>query len=257
MPLTMKMNESCHQTAYGSEKNRNFELLVQQYAVLVKRIAHHLMGRMPSSICVDDMIQSGMIGLLEAAGKYDASKGASFETYAGIRIRGAMLDEIRRGDWAPRSVHRNARKVSAAIKQIENRTGSDAKDVDIAGEMGVSMAGYHSMLQDTLGTKLFSLNELTNSDDFIPGAASPASAGPFHDTQRTSFQVHLVEAISQLPEREKLVLSLYYDEELNLREIGEIIGVSESRVSQIHSQAALRLRSRLESWHDNNNESSL
>ena len=250
--MPINMNENCGHTAYQENQNSNLDQLVQQYAVLVKRIAYHLMGRMPSSISVDDMIQSGMIGLLEAAGKYDGSKGASFETYAGIRIRGAMLDEIRRGDWAPRSVHRNARKVSAAIKQIENRTGADAKDADIAKEMGVTMAGYHAMLQDTLGTKLFSLNELTNSDDFIPGAISRSTVGPYHDTQRISFQVSLVEAIGNLPERERLVLALYYDEELNLREIGEIIGVSESRVSQIHSQAALRLRSRLEAWHDSN-----
>jgi len=248
--MSIKMSESCINNPYPDGKGRSLDQLVEQYATLVKRIAHHLMGRMPSSISVDDMIQSGMIGLLEAAGKYDGSKGASFETYAGIRIRGAMLDEIRRGDWAPRSVHRNSRRVSAAIKQIENRTGCDAVDSDIAKELEVTMVEYHSMLQDSLGTKLFSLNELTNSDDYIPGATSKSTAGPFHDIQRTSFQVSLVDAIANLPERERLVLALYYDEELNLREIGEIIGVSESRVSQIHSQAALRLRSRLEDWHD-------
>ena len=125
------------------------EQLIQRYAPLVKRIAYHLLGRLPASVQVEDLMQAGMIGLLEAAKKYDAGKGASFETYAGIRIRGAMLDEVRKGDWAPRSVHRNTRMVTDAIRAIEARTGRDAKDHEVAAELQLSLEDYYGILSDT------------------------------------------------------------------------------------------------------------
>ena len=228
----------------------SLDQLVEQFTPLVKRIAHHLTGRMPASVSPQDMVQSGMIGLIEAAKKYDGSKGASFETYAGIRIRGAMLDEIRRGDWAPRSVHRNTRRVSDAIRAIENRTGRDAKDLDVAEELGVSIDEYYKMLNDTMGAKLFSFNELVGEDEniSIKREDDDYRAGPFNGLAKEALFTQLVNEISGLPEREKMVLALYYDEELNLKEIGEVLGVSESRVSQIHSQAASRLRARMQGW---------
>jgi RNA polymerase sigma factor for flagellar operon FliA len=232
----------------GEVTDENLGLVVERYAPLVKRIAHHLLLRMPSSVQVDDLIQSGMIGLLEAARKYDVSKGASFETYAGIRIRGSMLDEVRKGDWAPRSVHRKSRKVAEAIKLIEARTGSDAKDKDIAAEMEIDLNAYYAILQDASGSRLFSFDDVMEGDDSAIEAAAGDLPGPCDGLQRDSFKSHLALAIDNLPPREKLVLALYYDEELNLKEIGEVIGVSESRVSQIHSQAAMRLRSRLSEW---------
>ncbi|HBN16377.1 RNA polymerase sigma factor FliA [Pseudohongiella sp. SYSU M77423] len=236
-------------TLYQDVQVAGADDLVIQHAPLVKRIAHHLLMRMPSSVQLDDLIQSGMIGLLEAARKYDVSKGASFETYAGIRIRGAMLDEIRRGDWAPRSVHRKNRQVAEAVKAIEARTGTDAKDHEIAAEMGVDLDTYYTILQDASGSRLFSFDDLTQGgDDSSIEVASGEVSGPSEELQEDNFREHLSEAIDGLPEREKLVLALYYDEELNLKEIGEVLGVSESRVSQIHSQAALRLRSRLQEW---------
>lgn len=222
--------------------------VVESYAPLVKRIAHHLLLRMPASVQVDDLIQSGMIGLLEAARKYDVTKGASFETYAGIRIRGSMLDEVRKGDWAPRSVHRKSRKVAEAIKAIESRTGKDAKDKDIANEMSIDLNAYYTILQDASGSRLFSFDDVMEGDDSAIELAVGELPGPCDGLQRDSFKRHLARAIDGLPEREKLVLALYYDEELNLKEIGEVIGVSESRVSQIHSQAAMRLRARLVEW---------
>jgi RNA polymerase sigma factor for flagellar operon FliA len=224
--------------------------VVAQYAPLVKRIAHHLLGRLPNSVQLDDLIQSGMIGLLEAAQKYDASKGASFETYAGIRIRGSMLDEMRRGDWAPRSVHRNSRRVAAAIRAVELRKANEASDQEIAAELGVSLEEYFAMLADAAGRKLFSFDELPVDDngDSMAFAYPESSPGPYEHVQNSVFQARLVEAIKNLPEREQLVLSLYYDDELNLKEIGEVLGVSESRVSQIHTQATLRLRARLQDW---------
>ena len=232
----------------GEASDENLTAVVVRYAPLVKRIAHHLLLRMPASVQIDDLIQSGMIGLLEAAKKYDVSKGASFETYAGIRIRGSMLDEVRKGDWAPRSVHRKSRKVAEAIKAIEARTGKDAKDPDIAKELEIDLNAYYAILQDASGSRLFSFDDIMEGDDSAIELAAGELLGPCDGLQRSAFKAHLAKAIDGLPDREKLVLALYYDEELNLKEIGEVIGVSESRVSQIHSQAAMRLRSRLSDW---------
>jgi len=176
------------------------------------------------------------------------SKGASFETYAGIRIRGSMLDEVRKGDWAPRSVHRKSRKVAEAIKTIEARTGKDAKDQQIASELEIDLNAYYAILQDASGSRLFSFDDIMEGDDSAIELAAGELPGPCDGLQRDTFKAHLAGAIDGLPDREKLVLALYYDEELNLKEIGEVIGVSESRVSQIHSQAAMRLRARLSEW---------
>lgn len=235
---------------YNPLQVQSSDALIEQYAPLVKRIAYHLLARLPATVQLDDLIQAGMIGLLEASKKYDASKGASFETYAGIRIRGAILDEVRRGDWTPRSVHRNNRRVTDAIKQVESRTGRDATDVEVAKELGVSVDEYHSLLKDTLDSRLFSFEELSTPQDEGPGEPfANDDPGPDQNIEQEAFLKALATAINNLPEREKLVLSLYYDEELNLKEIGQVLGVSESRASQIHSQAALRLRSRLSDWH--------
>ncbi|GAA0787813.1 RNA polymerase sigma factor FliA [Marinobacterium sediminicola] len=223
--------------------------LIQEYTPLVRRIAHHLMARLPSHVVLDDLIQAGMMGLLEAASRYDAGKGASFETYAGIRIRGAIIDEVRRGDWTPRSVHRNARRVSEAIAQVENRTGRDASDSEVAAELGISIAEYQSLLQDSADSRLFSFDQLTETTEDTPAEQfTSAEPEPGQMLEDSGFKQALANAIGGLPERERLVLSLYYDEELNLKEIGQVLGVSESRVSQIHSQAALRLRGRLRDW---------
>lgn len=219
--------------------------VVERYAHLVKRIAHHLMARLPDSVQLDDLLQAGMLGLLEAASKYDGSRGASFETYAGIRIRGAMLDEVRRGDWAPRSVHRNVRRMAEAVRCVEARTGREAHDKEIASAMGVTLDEYHRMLKDASTSRLFSYEALTEVDDAPEAAAGEGLAAMF---ESQAFRQQLAGAIRGLPEREQLVLSLYYDEELNLKEIGAVIGVSESRVSQIMSQATVRLRARLAEW---------
>lgn len=236
---------------YSDVQNLNFDQLVREHAGLVKRIAHHLMGRLPDSVQVDDLIQAGMIGLLEAARKYDGGKGASFETYAGIRIRGAMLDEIRRGDWAPRSVHRNSRRITDAIKQVESEKGRDAEDSEVAAFLGMSQEEYHSILQDSTGCRLYSYEEVAEKSENGMEVFQETSPNPFAGIERDAFQKHLADAIRHLPEREQLVLALYYDEELNLKEIGAVLGVSESRVSQLHSQATHRLRARLGGWLDN------
>jgi len=234
-------------TAYLQVQSLDFEGIVDSYAPLVQRIAHHLKGRLPANVQLDDLIQAGMVGLLEASRHYDASQGASFETYAGIRIRGAMLDEVRRYDWTPRSVHRKAREVSEAMYRIERRTGRDARDTEVAAELGVSMAEYHRILQDSTGCRVFSVEDLDEQGAFLE-QVSDDGQGPVERLAREGFKQALADAIAGLPERERLVISLYYEEEMNLREIGEVLGVSESRVCQINSQATLRLRARMRDW---------
>ena len=222
--------------------------LLEQYGPLVRRIAHHLMARLPSSVSVEDLIQSGMIGLLEASASYDPARGASFETFAGIRIRGAMIDEVRRGDWSPRSVHRNARRVAESIRKVELRSGGDAGDAAVARELGVGLEEYHAMLQDTLGSRLFSLDELMDEEHGERASFGSAAHDPAALATRERLAGAIGAEIARLPERERLVLSLYYDDELNLKEIGLVLEVSESRVSQILSQATKRLRARLKDW---------
>lgn len=222
--------------------------LVSRYAPLVQRIAYHLKSRLPDSVMLEDLLQSGMMGLLEAASKYNDSKGASFETYAGIRIRGAMIDEIRKGDWVPRSVHKNARLVAQAITEIEQQMGNKpASDQQIAEYLNITIEKYHSILQDAANGHILAFDDLGVSDDILSSASQDTNE-PYRGIHNERFRDSLAESIDSLPEREKLVLALYYDEELNLKEIGEVLGVSESRVSQIHSQAMVRLKSRMTDW---------
>jgi RNA polymerase sigma factor for flagellar operon FliA len=194
-----------------------------------------------------------MIGLLEAMQKYDAMQGASFETYAGIRIRGAMLDEIRKGDWTPRSVHRKSREAAEAVRIVEARTGREARDEEVAAELGIDLETYHQTLQDSVTTQVLSIDTPDHEDlseDQLSLQDAADDAEPMQDLMQSQFQQHLATAIAGLPEREQIVMSLYYDEELNLKEIGEVLGVSESRVCQIHGQALVRVRARLKDWID-------
>ncbi|MDX1538595.1 RNA polymerase sigma factor FliA [Arsukibacterium sp.] len=222
--------------------------LVERHAPLVKRIAYHLMARLPASVLVDDLIQSGMIGLIEAAKNFDGSKGASFETFAGIRIRGAMLDEMRRGDWTPRSVHRNARLIADTIAELEAAHGRDIKDFEVAEKLDISLDEYHHMLTDVSTGRIIGIEDLGVSEDVLVTADDRDGDQLYEQQANEAFNKALVTTISSLPEREALVLSLYYNEELNLKEIGAVLDVSESRISQIHSQALVRLKARMQAW---------
>lgn len=218
--------------------------LIESNVELVQKIAYHLMARLPANVLVDDLIQSGMIGLLEAARNFDATKGASFETFAGIRIRGAMLDEMRKGDWVPRSVHKNSRTIASAISAVEKETGETAKEADIAAYLQISLHEYQKMLRDVNCGHLIAYEDLPNPDDMLVTKSSTFDS-TFDSVSDNEFAEQLSRMIKELPQREALVLSLYYDDELNLKEIGLILEVSESRISQILSQALHRLKSKI------------
>ncbi|MFQ3195149.1 MAG: RNA polymerase sigma factor for flagellar operon FliA, partial [Colwellia sp.] len=204
--------------AYSIQTDKS--AIIAQHTVLVKRIAYHLLARLPASVQVDDLIQSGMIGLLEASNNFDHSKGASFETFAGIRIRGAMLDEIRRGDWTPRSVHKNSRMVSEAIKKLEADLGRDVTDIEVAEKLDISLNDYHHILSEVSTGKIIGIEDLGVGEDSLSNMEDVNNNDPYDNFEKIVFKKSLSACISTLPEREALVLSLYYDEELNLREIG-------------------------------------
>lgn len=230
---------------YGEITQQQQDAMIKAHAILVKRIAYHLLGRLPQSILLEDLMQAGMLGLLEAVRHYDETKGAAFETYASIRIRGYMLDEVRRNDWVPRSVYRNSRLISSAVKLVENRLGRDAKDNEVAMELGINLEEYHGMLNDSASAHLYGFDDLGVTDDVLTDENQGLSSEPHVNALREDMKSRLSEVIDSLPQKERLVLSLYYEQDLNLKEIGDVIGVSESRVSQIHSQATHRIKSRL------------
>ena len=226
----------------------NLDALVRTHAELVKRIAYHLAGRLPPQVEVEDLIQAGMIGLIEASQHYSAGRGASFETYAGIRIRGSMLDALRKLDWAPRSVHRKARAAAAALRVVESAQGREASDVDVASQMGVPLDEYHRIVRDALGCQMLRLNDSEDGEESMLDRLTDDAPDPLGVALDDSMRQAIIDAIEKLPEREKMILSLYYEQELNLKEIGVLMKVTESRVCQLHGQALVRLRARLTEW---------
>ncbi len=226
------------------------EGLVREYLPLVKRIAYHLMTRLPASVEVDDLIQAGLIGLLDAVERYDDSQGANFETYATQRIRGAMLDELREADWASRNVRKAARQIENAIHTLEQRLKRPPTELEIAEELKLDIHAYFSLLNDARGAQLLYYEDLheEDGDDFLERFADDISLGPFDIITSRAFKRALAQAVAQLPEREKQLMGMYYEQEMNFKEIGAVLGVSESRVCQLHSQAITRLRSRLRDW---------
>jgi len=228
-------------TAQGKIDQGN---LLDEYLPLVRRQALSLQVRLPASIELDDLIQAGTVGLLEAMGRFDASQGASFATFASQRIRGAMLDELRSRDWLPRSVRRNARAVDETVRRLEQRLGRAAEETEIATELGMELETYRQLLSDTNSGHLLPF-EVLLAEGVEPGIENAAADTPFNQLSDAQRRQRLVEGIEALPEREKLLMALYYQEELNLKEIGVVLGVTESRVCQLHSQAVSRLRARL------------
>ncbi|MCB1679675.1 MAG: RNA polymerase sigma factor FliA [Halioglobus sp.] len=232
-------------SAYDREQRRSMDDLVRDYLPLVKKIALHWSARLPPVIELDDLMQVGLMGLIQASENYDSSQGASFATYASIRVKGAILDEVRRNDWVPRSVQQKMAQVSAAIQRVEARLGAAANAADIAGELGVSLQAYQTVAAELTCARMTSLEDavLDTADTGADTGADPAAS-----LEDAGFRRALAEAIQFLPDKEQLMMSLYYTDELNLKEIGAVLGVSESRVSQIHGQALARLRARLAHW---------
>jgi RNA polymerase sigma factor FliA len=210
---------------------------------LVKRIALHLAARLPSHFDTEDLMQAGMIGLIEAAKKFDSSRGASFATYAGIRIRGAMLDMVRKNDWTPRSVYQKHRLILEAVRAVEAETGRSAEPEEVAAKAGISLEQYQDIVRDAAACQLFSLDEAIDESTQSGSGLPVSNAGsPEHMLDSSQRWQSVADAILRLPERERLVLSLYYEQEMNLKEIGAVLGVSESRACQIHGQAIIRIR---------------
>lgn len=232
----------------------NYDALMAQHTPLVKRIAYYMKGRLPQTIQQDDLVQAGLVGLFEAIKGYNQSRGASFETYARIRIQGAIIDEVRRGDWTPRSVYRKSRQLSDAIHKIEIREGRDAKAHEVAEYLEIDIEAYNTLVLEASGCQVLSYEDASAIDIGQHKSSSSEQRDPGDQLEEEDFKQGLANKISSLPERERLVMALYYDEELNLREIGEVLGVSEGRVCQIHAQALARLRSRMTEWTEDKND---
>jgi len=214
---------------------------------LVKRLAHHMKAKLPPSVEVDDLIQAGMIGLLDAISRYEETHGAQFETYAVLRIRGAMLDELRNSDWLPRSMRQNMRKIEAAMASLQQKLGHPPTESEVAKSLKLSLADYQDMLADGGGHQLVyyeDFHDNEGNDSFLDRYATDDD-DPLRALLDTDFRQAVIDAIDGLPPREKILMGLYYEEEMNLKEIGAVMGVSESRVSQLHTQAVARLRATL------------
>jgi RNA polymerase sigma factor for flagellar operon FliA len=221
--------------------------LLTEHMPLVKRLAHQMKAKLPASVEVDDLVQAGMIGLLDAINRYEEDQGAQFETYAVLRIRGAMLDELRSNDWMPRSTRQNMRKVEQAMAALQQQLGRPPNESEIAKSLKLSLADYQDMLGDSGGHQLVYYEDFHDEDgnDSWLDRYAVDEDDPLRALMETDFRQAVIDAIDALPPREKLLMGLYYEEELNLKEIGAVMGVSESRVSQLHSQAVGRLRTYL------------
>jgi RNA polymerase sigma factor for flagellar operon FliA len=226
--------------------DKNF--LLTEHMPLVKRLAHQMKAKLPASVEVDDLIQAGLIGLLDAINRYEDNHGAQFETYAVLRIRGAMLDELRSNDWMPRSTRQNMRKVEAAMNALQQQLGRPPSESEVAKSMKLSLGDYQDMLGDSGGHQLLYYEDFHETEDGGAGFLDRYAVDdedPLRALLETDFRQAVIDAIDALPPREKMLMGLYYEEELNLKEIGAVMGVSESRVSQLHTQAVARLRAHL------------
>jgi RNA polymerase sigma factor for flagellar operon FliA len=234
----------------GSALASDRDAMVRGHLPMVKRIAYHMMTRLPACVEVDDLIQAGLLGLLDAMERYDNAQGANFETYATQRVRGAMLDELREADWASRNVRRAGRQIENAIHQLQQRHQRPPTEQEIADEMGIDVNAYFELLNDARGAQLVYYEDFQDAegDDFLERFVDQQGQAPFDILASRHFRGALAQAVGVLPEREKLLMGMYYEQDMNFKEIGAVLGVSESRVCQLHSQAIARLRGRLRDW---------
>ena len=239
-----------------SPVNRSRDELIVEFAPLIKYIAQRIAARLPANIELDDLISSGVIGLMDAIDKYDSSRDNKFKTYAEFRIRGAILDELRAQDWVPRSVREKAKQLERAYSKIEQEKGRQATDEEVCSELKITQEEYHEMLNQVRSVSILSFDDISSFSKADKkslhslGDGSPKVSTPFSEVNVASLKRMIAEAIKDLPEKQRLVLSLYYYEDLNLKEIGRVLDVTESRVSQLHTQAVLRLKGKLRTHWD-------
>lgn len=229
--------------------------LILDYSPLIRFVAQRIASRLPSNIDIDDLLSAGVIGLMDAIEKYDPSRDNKFKTYAEFRIRGAMLDELRSQDWVPRSIRDKAKMIDRTFTDLEQKLGRTATDIEVASALGMDLDEYYEVVSKVKAVTMLSIDDMTSSYQYdrknLIECLEGNSKNPFAALKNKNIQNLLMKHIEQLPEKQKLVLSLYYYEELNLKEIGRILDVTESRVSQLHTQAVERLRTKLKGfWTD-------
>jgi RNA polymerase sigma factor FliA len=238
-------------TMYTAKGQLDLNSMLKQYSPLVRRLAHQMIAKLPANVEIDDLIQVGMIGLTDALNRFDAAQGVQFETFATQRIRGAMLDELRGSDWMSRGSRKQQRTIEAAVRRLEQKLGRAPQESEIAAEMGLELVEYQEMLGKVRGTQLVYLEDMSGDDgdnDYLDRHVGDEAANPLAQLQDHRMREALVAAIKTLPEREQYVMSMYYEQDMNLKEIAAVLKVTESRVCQLHSQSIARLRVKLREW---------
>jgi RNA polymerase sigma factor FliA len=236
---------------YTAKGQLDANAMLKQYSPLVRRLAHQMIAKLPANVEVDDLIQVGMMGLSDALTRFDVAQGVQFETFATQRIRGAMLDELRGNDWMSRGDRRHQRTIETAVHKLEQKLGRAPSEGEIASELGMKLTDYQELLGKVRGTQLVYLEDMSGDEgdeDFLDRHVADADANPLARLSDRKMREALVAAIENLPEREQYVMSMYYEHDMNLKEIAAVLGVTESRVCQLHSQSIARLRARLREW---------
>ncbi|RZJ59087.1 MAG: RNA polymerase sigma factor FliA [Acidovorax sp.] len=233
---------------YTAKGQLDRDAMIRQHVPLVRRIAHHMIAKLPPNVELDDLIQVGMMGLAEALSRYEVAQGVQFETFATQRIRGAMLDELREGDWMSRSSRKSQKDIEHAVHRLEQKLGRSPLESEIADEMGMELSDYQSLLGKVRGTQLVYLEDMTHNEDddgFLDRHVADGDADPMEMLRDQRLKVSLVNAIKSLPEREQHIMGMYYEHDMNLKEIAAVLGVTESRICQLHSQSIARLRAKM------------
>jgi RNA polymerase sigma factor for flagellar operon FliA len=234
---------------YTAKGTLNRDAQLRQYTPLVRRLAHHMIAKLPPSVEVDDLIQVGMIGLTEAISRFEPTQGVQFETFASQRIRGAMIDELRGGDWMSRGSRKSQKDIEKAVQRLQQKLQRPPLESEIAQELGLALADYQQLLAKVRGTQLVYLEDISghgdDEDSFLDRHAGESDSEPSAVLQDQRMRVALVGAIKLLPDREQKIMSMYYEHDMNLKEIAAVLGVTESRICQLHSQSIARLRAKL------------
>ena len=234
---------------YTTKGQLNREDMLRQYVPLVRRLAHHMIAKLPPSVEVDDLIQVGMMGLSEALSRFESNQGVQFETFATQRIRGAKLDELRENDWMSRGSRKSQKDIEHAVHRLEHRLGRSPIESEIAAELQMSLPDYQSLLGKVRGTQLIYLEDMVGGDDgdnhFLDRHAGDKEIDPENMLADHRMRQALITAIKGLPEREQFIMSMYYEQDMNLKEIAAVLSVTESRICQLHSQSIARLRAKM------------